>query len=101
MLAPDFPGAGYSATPDDFEYGFDGYARFLDGFVQALGVRRFAIYLHDSGSPIGARLAMLDPSRVVAQIIQHGDIPYVDALGPKCAEIDCHPKRCAKRSARA
>lgn len=88
VLAPDFPGAGYSATPDDFEYGFDGFARFLDGFVQALGVRRFAIYLHDFGSPIGARLAMLDPSRVVAQIIQNGDIPYVDALGPKYAEIE-------------
>jgi pimeloyl-ACP methyl ester carboxylesterase len=24
LLAPDFPGCGYSATPDDFPYDFDG-----------------------------------------------------------------------------
>lgn len=88
LLAPDFPGTGYSATPEDFEYGFDGYARFLDGFVRTLGVKRFAIYLHDFGSPIGARLAIMDPSRIVAQVIQNGDIPYEDALGPKYADIE-------------
>src|SRR5690606_2367416 len=36
LVAPDFPGAGHSATPDDFDYSFDGYAAFLDSFVQAL-----------------------------------------------------------------
>jgi pimeloyl-ACP methyl ester carboxylesterase len=88
LLAPDYPGAGYSATPDDFDYSFDGYAGFLDGFVRALGVERFALYLHDFGSPIGARLAIKGPERVVALIIQNGDIPYEDALGPKYAEIE-------------
>jgi pimeloyl-ACP methyl ester carboxylesterase len=88
LLAPDYPGAGYSATPDDFDYSFDGYADFLDGFVRALGVERFALYLHDFGSPIGARLAIKAPERVVALIIQNGDIPYEDALGPKYAEIE-------------
>jgi pimeloyl-ACP methyl ester carboxylesterase len=88
LLAPDYPGAGYSATPDDFDYSFDGYAGFLDGFVRALGVERFALYLHDFGSPIGARLAIKAPERVVALIIQNGDIPYEDALGPKYAEIE-------------
>lgn len=88
LLAPDFPGAGYSATPDDFDYSFDGYAGFLDGFVKTLGVKRFALYLHDFGSPIGARLAIKAPERVAALIIQNGDVPYEDALGPKYAEIE-------------
>ena len=88
LLAPDFPGTGYSATPEGFAYGFDGYARFLDGFVRKLGLTRFAIYLHDFGSPIGARLAIMDPSRIVAQVIQNADIPYEDALGPKYADIE-------------
>ncbi len=87
-LAPDYPGMGYSATPGDFDYSFDGYAAFLDGFVRAMGVKRFALYLHDFGSPIGARLAIMDPSRIAAQIIQNGDIPYADALGPKYADIE-------------
>ncbi len=88
LLAPDYPGAGYSATPDEFDYSFDGYADFLDGFVTALGVKRFALYLHDFGSPIGARLAIKSTERVVALIIQNGDVPYEDALGPKYAEIE-------------
>ncbi|SFO93058.1 Pimeloyl-ACP methyl ester carboxylesterase [Variovorax sp. PDC80] len=88
LVAPDYPGAGYSATPDDFDYSFDGYAQFLDRFVKTLGLSRFALYLHDFGSPIGARLAIMAPERIVAQIIQNGDIPYEDALGPKYAEIE-------------
>ena len=86
LLAPDFPGSGYSATPKEFAYGFDGFASFLEDFAGALGVGRFALYLHDFGSQIGLRLAMRDPERVAALIIQNGDI-YEDALGPKYAGL--------------
>ncbi|WP_419996088.1 alpha/beta fold hydrolase [Streptomyces boninensis] len=84
LLAPDYPGFGYSDTPDPaaFRYDFDGYAGFLKQFTQALGVRRYALYLHDYGSQIGLRLAMRAPERVAALIIQNGDI-YEDQLGPK------------------
>ena len=34
LIAPDYPGAGYSGTPDEFDYSFDGYAAFLDSFVK-------------------------------------------------------------------
>ncbi|MDR9761104.1 alpha/beta hydrolase [Rhizobium redzepovicii] len=88
LIAPDFPGAGYSGTPDDFDYSFDGYAAWLEAFVDVLEIDRFALYLHDFGSPIGARLAIKDPRRIVALIIQNGDIPYEDALGPKYADIE-------------
>lgn len=88
LIAPDYPGFGYSSTPDDFDYTFDGFAAWLDQFVRQLGIERFALYLHDFGSPVGARLAILQPDRVVAQIIQNGDIPYEDALGPKYADIE-------------
>jgi pimeloyl-ACP methyl ester carboxylesterase len=89
LLAPDFPGCGYSDTPDDFQYDFDGYADFLDRFVQRLGIERFAIYLHDFGSQIGLRLAMLQPSRIAALIIQNGDI-YEDQFGPKYDTLRQH-----------
>ncbi|PIM50777.1 hydrolase [Roseateles chitinivorans] len=88
LIAPDYPGAGYSATPDTFDYSFDGYAAFLDEFVQTMRLERYMLYLHDFGSPIGTRLAIRAPERVVALIIQNGDIPYEDALGPKYAEIE-------------
>lgn len=88
LIAPDFPGQGYSATPEDFDYSFDGYAEFLHRFVDELGIERFVLYLHDFGSPIGARLAIRVPERVVALIIQNGDVPYEDALGSKYADIE-------------
>jgi pimeloyl-ACP methyl ester carboxylesterase len=82
LVAPDFPGCGYSGTPPGFAYDFDGYAEFLDRFTERLGLRRYALYLHDFGSQIGLRLAIKHPERIAALIIQNGDI-YEDELGPK------------------
>ena len=88
LIAPDYPGFGYSGSPEGFSYTFDGYAAWLDAFVETLDLDRFVLYLHDFGSPIGARLAIMKPERIVGQIIQNGDIPYEDALGPKYANIE-------------
>ena len=82
LLAPDFPGFGYSDTPEGFAFTFDGYAQFLNRFAETLGLPRYALYLHDYGSQIGLRLAMRSPERVAALIIQNGDI-YEDVMGPK------------------
>jgi pimeloyl-ACP methyl ester carboxylesterase len=84
LIAPDFPGFGYSATPDRsrFSYDFEGYAGFLERFTTELNITRYALYLHDYGSQIGLRLAIKAPERVAALIIQNGDI-YADELGPK------------------
>lgn len=86
LIAPDFPGCGYSDTPDDFAYDFDGYAAFLARFTKQLGIERFAIYLHDFGSQIGLRLATKHPERITALVIQNGDI-YEDELGPMYAGL--------------
>jgi pimeloyl-ACP methyl ester carboxylesterase len=84
LVAPDFPGQGYSDTPDPthFSYTFDGYAGFLERFAAAKGLNRYGLYLHDFGSQIGLRLAIRAPERVAALVIQNGDI-YEDELGPK------------------
>ena len=84
LVAPDYPGFGYSGTPDrtGFAYTFDGYADFLERFSVAMNLKRYVLYLHDYGSQIGLRLAMKAPERVTALIIQNGDI-YEDQLGPK------------------
>jgi pimeloyl-ACP methyl ester carboxylesterase len=84
LIAPDYPGFGYSGTPDRtrFAYTFDGYADFLERFTTAINLTRYALYLHDYGSQIGLRLAMKAPERVAALIIQNGDI-YEGEFGPK------------------
>jgi pimeloyl-ACP methyl ester carboxylesterase len=84
LIAPDLPGFGYSGTPDpeSFDYTFAGHGEFLRRFVDALGLERYVIYLHDYGSQHGFRLAMSAPERAAGLIIQNGDI-YEDVLGPK------------------
>lgn len=86
LIAPDFPGFGYSDTPEDFDYTFDGYAVFLRRFTETLNLDTYSLYLHDYGSQIGLRLAMNAPEKIKSLIIQNGDI-YEDALGPKYDEL--------------
>jgi pimeloyl-ACP methyl ester carboxylesterase len=89
LIAPDFPGCGYSDTPENFPYDFDGYADFLERVVVQLNIKRFALYLHDFGSQIGLRLAINRPERIAALMIQNGDI-YEDQLGPKYAPLQAY-----------
>jgi pimeloyl-ACP methyl ester carboxylesterase len=89
LIAPDFPGCGYSDTPDRFHYDFDGYATFLEQFLDRLRIKRIALYLHDFGSQIGLRLAIRRPELISALIIQNGDI-YEDQLGPKYAPLQAY-----------
>jgi pimeloyl-ACP methyl ester carboxylesterase len=44
-----------------------------------LGLKRFALDLHDYGSQLAVRLAIRSPDRVAALIIQNGDL-YEDQL---------------------
>ncbi len=86
VLAPDFPGSGYSDTPDTFTHTFDGYAEFLHRFLDRLGVASCVVWLHDFGSQIGLRMAIAHPESIDGLIIQNGDI-YEDELGPGYATL--------------
>ena len=88
VVAFDWPGFGYSDTPDPeaFGYDFDAYAEVLAQVADALGLKRYALWLHDYGSQIGLRHAIAHPDRIAALIIQNGDI-YEDVLGPKYETI--------------
>ncbi|MHB0771970.1 alpha/beta fold hydrolase [Bradyrhizobium sp. 5.13L] len=87
-VAFDWPGFGYSDTPDpaEFSYDFDAYANVLADVANALRLERYALWLHDYGSQIGLRHAIANPDRIAALIIQNGDI-YADVLGPKYQTI--------------
>lgn len=87
-IAFDWPGFGYSSTPDpqSFGYDFSAYAEVLGAVADELNLTRYALWLHDYGSQIGLRHAIARPDAVAALIIQNGDI-YEDVLGPKYAAI--------------
>lgn len=75
LVAPDYPGYGYSSAPpvDKFEYTFDNLANVVDKFTQALKLERYSLYVMDYGAPIGYRLAVKHPERVQALIVQNGN----------------------------
>lgn len=81
VIAPDLPGFGLTKTPPrgQFTYSFDALAEVLGGLVDALGLRRYALYIFDYGAPTGLRLAMKHPERVTAIITQNGNA-YVEGF---------------------
>jgi pimeloyl-ACP methyl ester carboxylesterase len=81
IIAPDLPGFGLTKSPPrgQFAYTFDSLAKVVNGFVEAVGLRRYAIYIFDYGAPTGLRLAMAHPERVSAIITQNGNA-YVEGL---------------------
>jgi pimeloyl-ACP methyl ester carboxylesterase len=68
-VAPDMPGYGASDKPDRFVYTVDGYARHLGGFLDALGIRRAHLVLHDFGGPWGLAWAADHPDRVASLVL--------------------------------
>jgi pimeloyl-ACP methyl ester carboxylesterase len=75
VVAPDYPGYGYSEMPDraKFSYSFDNYANIVDKLTQQIGLDRYALYVMDYGAPVGFRIASKHPERVTALIIQNGN----------------------------
>ncbi len=75
VVAPDYPGFGYSSMPsvEEFEYTFDNLANVIEKFVEKVGLNKFSVYLMDYGAPVGFRLAAKHPERVQALIIQNGN----------------------------
>jgi pimeloyl-ACP methyl ester carboxylesterase len=45
VVAPDYPGFGHTQAPPGFTYSFDRLADVLEGFVDALGLERFVMYV--------------------------------------------------------
>jgi len=75
VIAPDYPGFGYSSmpAPEEFDYTFDRLSEIVEGLVDKLGLESYSIYLMDYGAPVGFRLAAKYPERVQTLIIQNGN----------------------------
>ncbi len=82
LVAPDYPGFGYSSMPavNEFDYTFDRLTEVMADFIDAISLKRYSLYLMDYGAPIGYRLAMQNPERVESLIVQNGNA-YKEGLG--------------------
>ncbi|MEI3800321.1 MULTISPECIES: alpha/beta fold hydrolase [unclassified Chitinophaga] len=87
LVAPDYPGFGFSAFPDKdlFEYSFGNISAYINKFTDVIGLKSFTIYLHDYGCPIGLRLCVNHPEKIERIIVQNGNA-YDEGIGPQWDE---------------
>lgn len=87
LIAPDYPGFGFSAfpSPREFEYSFQNISTVINKFIEAIGLNSFSIYLHDYGSPVGLNICVTHPQKIEKLIVQSGNA-YEEGLGPEWNE---------------
>ena len=82
ILAPDFPGFGFTSVPESYTYTFAHIASTISAFLNAKGVSSVAAtYIFDYGAPVGFRLFTNHGLKTEAIISQNGNA-YVEGLGP-------------------
>jgi len=88
IIAPDLPGFGFTEVPAErnYPYTFDAFGQTLTAFVDALRLKRYAMYVFDYGAPAGLRLALAYPERVSGLISQNGNA-YLEGLGDAWAPV--------------
>jgi pimeloyl-ACP methyl ester carboxylesterase len=81
VVAPDLTGFGQSAMPDrdSFAYTFETITDVIEGFTDAVGFDRYALYVFDYGAPTGFRLALRRPEAITAIVSQNGNA-YTEGL---------------------
>jgi pimeloyl-ACP methyl ester carboxylesterase len=91
IVAPDLPGFGFTTTLERgaFAYTFHNLAKVIEDFTDAIGLRRYAIYVFDYGAPVGFRLAVSRPERITAIISQNGNA-YEEGLSEGWAPIQTY-----------
>lgn len=65
-IAFDLPGLGLADRPEDFDYSWSGLARWVGEAVDALGLDRIHLVVHDIGGPVACEWAVSDPERVLS-----------------------------------
>jgi pimeloyl-ACP methyl ester carboxylesterase len=82
LIAPDYPGFGHSDWPDPklFAYTFDHLAEIVTQFTEAIGLPRYFLYMQDYGGPVGFRMVLAHPERVIALIVQNA-VAHDEGLG--------------------
>lgn len=83
LVAPDYLGFGHSDAPaaTAFDYTFDNLTEVVDRFTERLHIDRYSLFVQDYGGPVGFRLALAHPDRLVALVIQNA-VAHEDGLGP-------------------
>jgi haloalkane dehalogenase len=65
-IAFDLPGLGLADRPERFDYSWSGLAKWVGEAIDALGLARCHLVVHDIGGPIGCEWAIRNSDRVIS-----------------------------------
>lgn len=74
-LAPDLPGFGRSSKRGDLDFTMEGYERFVERFLDHVGVAKVKLLVHDWGA-VGLPWAMRSPERVERVVVMNS-VPFL------------------------
>lgn len=72
-IAPDLIGMGQSDKPK-IQYNLNDHIRYIEGFIQALGLRNITLVMHGWGSVIGFDYAMRHPDNMKALVFYESHV---------------------------
>jgi pimeloyl-ACP methyl ester carboxylesterase len=83
LIAPDYPAFGNSDMPgrENYHYTFENLSITMEKFIDAIGLKKFSVYMQDYGAPVGYRILVRRPELLQALIIQNANA-YEEGLGP-------------------
>jgi pimeloyl-ACP methyl ester carboxylesterase len=73
VIAPDYPGMGYSEVPDPtvLRPTFDDVAKVVNAFIEQCASGPVILYMHDVGGDFGMRFATAHPERIAGLIVSN------------------------------
>jgi haloalkane dehalogenase len=90
-IAVDLPGLGLAERPADADYSWTGLGSWLLSAIDALGLDRFHLVVHDIGGPIGFEVAAADPHRVRSLTLLNTIVAVETFHRPWVMEPFAHP----------
>jgi haloalkane dehalogenase len=78
----DFPGLGLAERPEDFDYSWSGLAAWTGAAIDALGLDRVHLVVHDIGGPVGFEWAIRNPDRVLSMTVLNTLVDVADFRRP-------------------
>jgi pimeloyl-ACP methyl ester carboxylesterase len=71
VIAPDHLGCGMSAKPQEYPYRLRDHIANIEGLLDAVGIKRFSLIMHDWGGAIGMGVAGGRPEQVEALVVMN------------------------------
>ncbi|MFN8466754.1 MAG: alpha/beta hydrolase [Caldilineaceae bacterium] len=81
-LSFDWPGLGLAERPTEFDYSLSGISTWAAAAVDALGLDRFHLVVHDAGGPVGFGLALRVRERIRSLTILNTMVEVPKGLFP-------------------